>query len=412
MKNHPFASYRSLASLVVASLCLSPITRAQTGLWRYEGQPEDPLPARAVYRAIALTDEPPADVQLRPKFRGASKLYAQLRYGSENSTRVVIVIDDLGGGRFDLYVDADRDRTIQDAERLEGNSRTRIASLEVEIDRERGVLREARHVSFRRGITGRTLSVATLGHVAGEVDFDGSTPIVVRRVDGNGNGLFSDSADRIWLDVDRSGTWDAFREQFPHTPVLNHQGVRYAVRADRLGRRLAIQRIEGVGRVMVDLPTAEIQRRIVTLSGMLVGDDGSAFAFQRGQSVVVPIGKYTVGSVSISLTDDNSTLPWNFVFSGFSQPANLRQVDRAEEIVIDPVGQLRFKLELDEESIACRPGETIAVRPRLYTQGGLLINASSRGETDRRSGGNHNQASIQLRSLDGALLESTSSGFA
>ena len=46
------------------------------------------------------------------RYRGdpARRRYAQIRFGSPGSIRVTVVLDEVGAGEVDLYVDADRNR--------------------------------------------------------------------------------------------------------------------------------------------------------------------------------------------------------------------------------------------------------------------------------------------------------------
>ena len=52
--------------------------------------------------SLSLGDKAPEIVKGEPKYRGHA-LYGLLRYGSPNSPQVILVIDDAGGGDFELY---------------------------------------------------------------------------------------------------------------------------------------------------------------------------------------------------------------------------------------------------------------------------------------------------------------------
>src|SRR5207249_379501 len=201
-------------------------------------------------------------------YRGARRLYAQLRYGSPNSTRVAIVLDETGPGAFDLYVDQNRDRKIEPAELVPGTGAVRRVPIQVEVVQKEIVEHFPRSLVLRRGITGKTLGVATLGYLEGKVQLNGRQ-VTVRRVDGDGNGLFADLRDRLWIDLDGDGQWDPIAEQFPHLPVLRLDGRRFAVRADAVGSRLAFEEIVGVGRLKIHLPSIAKKARVRDLQVML-----------------------------------------------------------------------------------------------------------------------------------------------
>src|SRR6516164_4038174 len=64
------------------------------------------------FRALVLSRDKPDDVAEKISYRGKHRRYAQVRFGSAGSVRVTVVIDGVGPGDVDLYVDANRDRKI------------------------------------------------------------------------------------------------------------------------------------------------------------------------------------------------------------------------------------------------------------------------------------------------------------
>ena len=105
---------------------------------------------------------------------------------------------------------------------------------------------------FRLGATGRTLGYAAAGYLEGTVVMGGQSRNV-RRMDGDGNGLMTDPQDRIWIDLNHDGQWDAFAEQFLYATILNLDGSRYVVRSDPLGTRLGFEPLVGTGTVRLTL---------------------------------------------------------------------------------------------------------------------------------------------------------------
>src|SRR5262249_23673983 len=145
--------------------------------------------------------------------------YALVRYGSDDSRRIAVVVDEVSHDDFDLYVDADRNGVIEAKEKLARAGKDRAGPLDVEVTRGSQVLHEPRRVLWRLGVTRKTINLATLGHVEGTVSIAGKK-FSARRADGNANGLFADSADRLWIDLDGDNRWDPIAEQFPFAPVL------------------------------------------------------------------------------------------------------------------------------------------------------------------------------------------------
>jgi hypothetical protein len=374
---------------------------------------------RPIARSISLSEDRPEDLTEAVDYRGSLQRYAQLRYGSENSRRVVLVVDELDGGEFQLFVDADRDRRITSAEMVVGQGRARTFGLATEIIQEAQPRQDQRQVQVRRGALRDRLSVATLGCVEGHAPWvasDDSAPerLRVRRIDGNANGLFADSRDRLLIDVNGDDQWDRVAEQFAYLPVLKINDRRYAIRSDRMGHKFSLAEITGVGRLRVIAARLPESARVLAFEAMVFSDDGSAYSLkQPNEAIEVPVGRYTLGSVTMTIDDGNSE-PWHFVFSRSDTIAedDWMGVATGQEASLEAVGQPRFVLNTDHGSELHR-GATISVKPRVYTQDGLLINLSCRGRQigsfDRER--SHNQCHIKLTSPSSETLSSAQSGF-
>jgi hypothetical protein len=389
--------------------------------WQYLGEAPD---VRPVARTLPLTAEPPEDLAGEPPLPPAesaepSRRYAQVRYGSENSRRVIVIVDPRTGGEFDLYVDRDRDRIVAPHERIEGSGRERRLEMDCEIIHEDTIQQFARQVELRLGATGDRLSVATLGCVAGDVELDSpanSPParLAAQRIDGNANGLFADSRDRLRVDLNGDGRFDAVGEQFAWLPVQTLFGRRYAVKADRQGTSLSLEEITGTGQLQVVAARLPDSARISAFEAMVYSDDGSAWSLKEsGRLQEVPVGRYTLGSVTLTI-DTGEREPWHFVFSrnGLPDADGWVEVVADQQVSLEAVGETSFVLDGLQEF--ARPGDQVTVNPRLYTQGGLLVNLSSRGrhvgsfDNDRT----HNSCAIRLVSGAGETLSSARSGFA
>jgi hypothetical protein len=117
----------------------------------------------------------------------------------------------------------------------------------------------------------------------------------------------------------------------------------------------------------------------------------------------------------VTLTiDTGEREPWHFVFSRSDSVGAKDWVEVAagSNVSLEAVGQTTFVLNSGEDH--ARPGDQLTINPRLYTQGGLLVNLSCRG---RQIGSfdnsrTHNMCEIKLVSGDGETLSSAKSGFA
>lgn len=388
--------------------------RADEPAWRYVAKVEPESPMRSVFRSITLSDQKPDDFREEVTYRGKTRKYAQIRYGSDDSRRVVVVVDEAGPGDFDLYVDANRNRVIEAKEKIAGTGKERTATLAVEITRGLGIVHEARLIQWRLGATRKTISLATLGYMEGTVVLAGKKHLA-RRVDGNANGFFADAADRLWIDLNGDGQWDPLTEQFPFLPIVTLNEQRYAVRGDARGTRLALEPLTSEGRVRLRLDTLAPGTSIVKLEVMLTSEDGSAFAINTPDvATVLPVGRYAVGSVVLAVQQTGAALPTHFVFSrvGVDTDTRWHDLKKDQELTIDPIGKVRFALDIEADQRSRRPGEDVRVQPQLFTADGLLINSCSAGERDDIShNGNDRPCSVKLYGADKEAADAHSSGF-
>ncbi|HEY2252507.1 MAG TPA: hypothetical protein VGH74_15645 [Planctomycetaceae bacterium] len=383
--------------------------------WRYVAESGEPGFDRPPLQKLPLANELPDNVAENVNYAGSKRKYALVRYGTPNSTRVTVVVDERADGEFDLYVDRNRNRIIEAKDLVAGSGPLRTTALAAEIVRDDVAEYLPRQVVFRRSPTTGALSFASTGFLTGQIDLAGRQ-VAVRRVDGDGNGFFADSRDRLWIDIDGNGVWDQFTEQFPLAPMLKIDDQRYAVRSDAIGSRLMLEAITGVGTIKLKLGTLPPGTNVSEIELMLAGEDGSAFTVRGAdEGVQVPVGRYAAGSLSISMEHPGESLPWNFVFSRQDSPdeRHWHAVAKDALVEIDPIGKLNFTFEFPNGNDNLRPGKNLSVAPRLLTHEGLLINSCGIGRDDGRSGhGLGPSAEIRLISASGAPLASTRSGFA
>jgi hypothetical protein len=367
-----------------------------------------------VFRFVALSPTKPNELREEVAYRGKKQKYAQVRYGSDDSRRVVVVVDEVGPDDFDLYVDANRNGVIEAKEKLAGAGKDRTGPLDVEITRGLQILHEPRRVLWRLGVTRKTINLATLGYVEGTVSMAGKK-LSARRVDGNANGLFADAADRLWIDLNGDNRWDPIAEQFPFVPVLTLNNQRYGLRGDAAGSRLALEPLTGEGRIRLRLGALARDASLLKINVMLTGEDGSAFAVSAVDgATALPTGRYAVGSVALSVQLARAPRPVHFVFARVGVDAGTRwhELKKDRELILDPVGKLRFGFEIDKRQRVRKPGEAIRVQPQLFTADGLLINSCTVGDAEEGSRhGNHRTCLVKLIARNQAV-DVQSSGFA
>jgi hypothetical protein len=407
-------SMRDLLTVLAALVALQAAeSAAAAGTWRFiEPTAGDPFPNPPL-RALALGREKPEDVVEKVRYRGVRQRYAQVRYGSPTSIRVTVVLDEVGPGEADLYVDANRNRRVEPSEKVAPgpDARTWHVPLDVAIAEGETTRAIRRALIFRRGPTGLTLSVAAPGYVEGTISVEGKTH-VARRVDGDASGALSDPQDRLWLDLNDDGRWDPVSEQFLFAPILTLAGARYAIRSDAFGDHLALEPLQGTGLVRLAPAGPAMSSAVSEYAATLVGRDGSVVPLGGHRpEAEVPPGDYRVQTVTINLDDPQGGPGWGFVFSddGGHVARGWHTVGKGRRVTIDPIGKLEFLAGLEGKT--GRPGQEVTLQPKLYTEGGLLINTAFRGSpASPRSDGP--TAAITLAAPDGHPANSARSGFA
>ncbi|WP_165226506.1 hypothetical protein [Aquisphaera insulae] len=402
--------------LALASCGESPAVDASR--WRFVLPPAGDSFEHPPFRAIVLDRERPEDVAEKAAFRGTTRRFAQLRFGSPGSIRVTVVLDEVGPGDADLYVDANRDRKIDDRDRVApaaaAPARGRIWRLPLDVAMVEGehTRLTPRAVAFRLGTTGRTLGYAAAGYLEGAVTLgDDPRPRSVRRMDGDGNGLMSDPQDRIWIDLNGDGRWDGASEQFLYATVLNLGGSRYVLRSDTLGSRLALEPLVGTGTVRL---TAKARGTVKELHATLVGRDGSAYGLSLGEPTVLPVGEYRFSTVSVTLDDPDGGPAWSFLFSdnGAKGVPKWYAIAKDQSKELDPLGTLEMTLTIAENATTAKAGEDVTVQPGLYTGDGLLINVAYRGMPSSPGAQEAMGATTTLTTSSGEPLGAAHSGFA
>jgi hypothetical protein len=394
--------------LLVAAAAPAPAA-APEGEWRYVLPPPGDAFEHPPLRVLALSEAKPADVVEEAAYRGKHRRYAQLRYGSPDSVRVTVVVDEVGPEDVDLYVDAGRNRRIQTKDRVAGKGLTWRLPLEAAFVEGNTLQLERRAVVFRYGPVSRTLAFAAAGYLEGPVRVGGRTH-TGRRADADGNGLYTDPLDRLWIDLDGDGRWDPTSEQFLYAPLLNVGKERFAVRADARGRRLALERLEGTGKLRLAVRPADPRSRVLDLSATLVGRDSSVVSLQGTGEAEVPVGEYRLQTLTVTLADPKGGPRWCYSFSdrGARPGQHWYAVPRDGTLTLDPVGKPDFRTGL-KEGAAARAGQNLEFQPELFTGDGLLIVSCVRGTPGGE--GRESCFAESVLAAGGERLEAARSGF-
>jgi hypothetical protein len=401
-------------ALSIAILC--GLAHQGESTWRYVVPPDGDAQRAPAPSSLWLFPAVPDGLEVHVEPRAKQFLFAQVRYGDTGSPRIAIALDRPAGKKPLLYVDADRNRMLDESDLVAGDGPAWELSMSTFTHEDGANALVPRRVFIRLTGLDDLITYGTLGWLEGRVAI-GDRSCVARRMDADGNGFFTDPDDRVWLDLDGDGAWAPFEERFAYAPLLVLSGARYALRSDRVGRDLTVEKIEGVGSIRLRLPLGadgKPRNDVLALQALLVGKDGSAVGVQGYDAPVeVPVGQYRIGMLTIEFADKGKGDPWTFVFSepGGSRELQWYSVARDAEVVIDPAGKVRFDVGADT-SRAHAPGDKVAARLALYTGDGLLINTCYRGATARGWVSSGPSGRVRMLAAGGRLLEEASTGFA
>jgi hypothetical protein len=402
----------ALCLAVAAGVAVAAVAEPQ---WRYVvPTPGDPMEYPPL-RELSLSEKKPSDLKESAHYRGNQQRYAEFRFGAVGSARVTVVLDSVSANRTDLYVDLNRNRVIEEDERLASPGPKYRVPLNVEIPNGKQTERFPRTVVFRLGRSGRSISYATAGYIEGTLRFQGRD-VPVRRVDANGDGGMADPLDLLWLNWKRDGHWNPFTDRLPVTPIVQVESQRYVVRSDWLGERLSLETLVGSGELRLSLPKEKSKGDFVEVNLVLVGRDGSIAKLELAQSrVETPVGEYSPFELSAVVKDSAGGAPWTFSFgrdfdwAGISASHGYVVRDKGR-VPVPPFAALTLEAKLGKKELQYHPGEAISAQPNLDTGDHLTLRSCYRSAA-MDSSTRHPGALIRLMTLTGKTLASATSGF-
>jgi hypothetical protein len=403
-----------------AALCLAlagGIFAAETAKpqWKYVVPKAGELMEHPPLRQLTLSDIKPPDLEETAHYRGNQRQYAEFRFGTVGSTLVTVALDRVSDTETDVYVDRNRNRTIEDDERLAGPGPKYRVPLDVEIVDGEQKEHVARTVVFRLGRSGRSISYATAGYVEGTLPLDGrETP--VRRIDANGDGGMADPLDLVWINLKRDGNWNPFTDRLAVTSIVQVEDRRYIVRSDWVGGRLSLEKLEGSGRLRLALPKGIAKGDLLEIDALLMGRDGSIVKLDlTHDDVEAPVGEYSLCELSAVLKDRSGGEPWAFSFgrefhwTGMEKTRfyEVKANGRAE---VRPFDKITLDAKLGKNKQQYRPDQTVAVQPIIKTADSMTLRSCYRSVRPDSSA-RHSGAEIRLTAADGKVLDQATSGF-
>jgi hypothetical protein len=350
--------------------------------WRYEIPPSGEALYRPTLRELPLAAKLPEDWKCDVEFSGVLQRFGAFRFGDADSTRIAVVLDHRSDTGVELYVDRNRDLSIDARDRIEGRGPVWEVELDAEaVDASGRSVRLPRKLSIELGPTGAVLGLATLGGLVGSLELEGRSLHCLRR-DGDANGHFSDPDDQLWIDLDGDGEFEALGELFLVQPVLRLEGRRYRVRTDRLGTDVKLERLEGTGSIRIPTCNGRALASGADVQVLMTSREGDVVAVRSAAlSSEVPPGSYRITTVTARLPDPAGGEAWSFVFGEMDPSRNgpWHEIRTSATVELDPLIGLEFSLRGAVPSGDLEPQSRFLLRPELTTSDGLRIIVAHRG---------------------------------
>jgi hypothetical protein len=159
---------------------------------------------------------------------------AELVYGTPESPRVAVVVAENADETFTLYVDANRDRKVNQRDLVEGKGPLRLLPLAAQQIVDFVVNEFPRKVLIRWQPGSASVDIATASTIDRTVEFEGleeNSKISIRQVDGNANGLFADAKSLLGIDINADGRdRQQIAQRFKLRQPFSCQSIQHRVR--------------------------------------------------------------------------------------------------------------------------------------------------------------------------------------
>ena len=332
-------------------------------------------------KQLRLSNTIPQDIEIQVEINDVNCKFAQWHFGDSSSTRVAILIEMVDGDIHRLFIDRNRDRIIEDNERVTVKTKTGktwLTKLETEVHENETVVRAARQIGITPSRDRTKIRITTLGFAEGNVEV-GKNTFRARRVDKNGDGLPTGKTDQIWIDFDHNGQFDKLTERMKLDSILRINDARYMVRSDRLGQSIALTPDDQVGFVRFHFELTDKTATLETFEGSLRDESGMLIAVGlHEKQTPVPVGRYCLQDLVIQVRDKDNAV-WRMTLSrGLSD--NWRKIN--PDWIIDVKKESNLEMQLLEDLDFSFVAEHVdkphslyktELNPEIRTKNGLVI---------------------------------------
>jgi len=266
-------------------------------------------------------------------------------------------------------------------------------------------VKHERAVMIRR--RGDGIAWAIRGYTIGNVTINGKK-VAGMLTDGDADGCFDGAgADRVWLDLDGDGRFDALTEQFPLGTAISTDGAAFLIRPAPDGLQVQVrERPSENGTLRVDV-VRQPKTGVAELCANYVSEFGELVVVKAADKpTAVPSGKYRVDSVNLKLTDEAGRV-WHYTFSTGERDHRV-EVIKGKETIHKLLDTLSVTVSFDVGA-GSSPGTTVPIQPNVVA-GGLYMTHCDVAEKFAEYG-REMSAEIVLTETGSIVLDQCESGF-
>jgi hypothetical protein len=323
------------------------------------------------------------------------------RYGDASSRAVIIQFDPEDPTQ--LWVDTNRNKKFSAAESFTRKDDAGVWFLDLKAEHgERQRQTSSQQIRIRRDAESNKFHIATAGVRRGQADFNGQ-PRDALIEDRNGNGLWFDAEDRLFVDIDGNGKISRLRERLPCHGMRKIRGQLYAIAGNADGDSISLTPVTGSGKLIPMIQLADPSAKIKSISGQLGSATGIGIRIDTiDQPIEVPVGDWHVENLQIEAADENGTFHFVFAKSGSKKLVSIANGDEKE---IELIGEMELSASVNVQREDSKTNLTII--PSLTTASGCYLVQS---KTGKRSATSDNRLNAYSRDWQ-RDLEAGSSGF-
>ena len=290
------------------------------------------------YRPIELGPKPVRPLK-RDEALPPGTVFGLATVGASPESALGVAWNPKGPDGPTLWLDADADGRLSRSERhtLQPGKTLAIAATITGKNATTEAARPApasvhRTLLFRPGLLGEGPRFAVRGAMSGTLML-GEKSCRALLTDGNGDGCFGTAGvDRVWIDLDDDGRFDAVTERFPlGTPltITTTRGTKvFTIASDPWASSVAAhERDNRLGRLELALnrqwtasSSSSATPSIESVSVSLVSETGELVTILDLSKVHdIPVGRYRIASLELRMADQAAKV-WSYTFTGGHAP--------------------------------------------------------------------------------------------